>query len=82
MGLDPRTPGSWPEPKADAQSLSHLGIPDNIVNTAQGRLRPKLPFTFGMTSEVGWMADVLLQAVSNEHLWLSCLSGIEEALSQ
>ena len=26
-GLDPRTPGSRPEPKADAQPLSHPGIP-------------------------------------------------------
>ena len=25
-GLDPRTPGSCPEPKADAQSQSHPGI--------------------------------------------------------
>ena len=25
-GLDPRTPGSYPEPKADAQPLSHPGI--------------------------------------------------------
>lgn len=25
-GLDPRTPGSCPEPKTDAQPLSHLGI--------------------------------------------------------
>ena len=25
-GLDPRTRGSWPEPKADAQPLSHPGI--------------------------------------------------------
>ena len=24
-GLDPRTPGSQPEPKADAQPLSYLG---------------------------------------------------------
>ena len=24
-GLDPSTPGSWPEPKADAQPLSHPG---------------------------------------------------------
>ena len=24
-GLDPRTPGSWPEPKVDAQPLSHPG---------------------------------------------------------
>ena len=27
MGLDSRTPRSLPEPKADAQPLSHLGIP-------------------------------------------------------
>ena len=26
-GLDPRTLGSLPEPKADAQLLSHSGIP-------------------------------------------------------
>ena len=25
VGLDPRTPGSRPEPKADAQSLGHPG---------------------------------------------------------
>ena len=27
MELDPRTPGSCPEPNADAQLLSHPGIP-------------------------------------------------------
>ena len=27
MGLDPRTPGSRPGPKAGAKSLSHPGIP-------------------------------------------------------
>ena len=26
LGLDPGTPG-WPEPKADAQALSHTGVP-------------------------------------------------------
>ena len=26
-GLNPRTPGSCPEPKADAQPLSHPGAP-------------------------------------------------------
>ena len=26
--LDPRTPGSWPEPKGDAQPLSHSGAPE------------------------------------------------------
>ena len=27
VGLDPRTPGSHPEPKADAQPQSHPGVP-------------------------------------------------------
>ena len=27
VGLDPRTPGSHPGPKADAQPLSHPGVP-------------------------------------------------------
>ena len=26
-GLDPRTPGSCPEPRAETQPVSHLGIP-------------------------------------------------------
>ena len=31
MGLDPRTPGSGPEPKADPQPLSHPGAPSNEI---------------------------------------------------
>ena len=34
-GLDPRTPQSRPEPKADAQLLSHPGVP--IIITFIGR---------------------------------------------
>ena len=30
VGLNPRTPGSQPEQKADAQPLSHSGIPEWI----------------------------------------------------
>ena len=29
-GLDPRTPGSCPEQKADAQPLNHPGVPDLV----------------------------------------------------
>ena len=29
-GLDPRTPGSHPEPKADARPLSHPGVPGSV----------------------------------------------------
>ena len=31
-GLDPRTPGSQPEPKADAQTLSHPGAPEAMYH--------------------------------------------------
>ena len=31
VGLDPETPGSRPEPKADAQPLSHPGVPYNTL---------------------------------------------------
>ena len=29
VGLDPGAPGSYPGPKADAQVLSHPGVPNN-----------------------------------------------------
>ena len=31
-GLDPRTPGSRPEPKTEAQPLSYPGIPVVMIN--------------------------------------------------
>ena len=31
-GLNPRTPGSQPEPKAVAQPLSHPGVPSPVFN--------------------------------------------------
>ena len=31
VGLDPRTPGSQPEPKTDAQPLSHPGAPPSCI---------------------------------------------------
>ena len=31
VGLDPRTPGSHPGPKADAQLLSYPGIPKFLI---------------------------------------------------
>ena len=33
MGLDPRTSGLHPEPKADTQPLSHPGIPNYMLLT-------------------------------------------------
>ena len=32
VGLDPRTPGSHPEPKADTQPLSHPAAPTTFLN--------------------------------------------------
>ena len=34
VGLDPETPVSRPEPKADTQPLSHPGIPQNKITAA------------------------------------------------
>ena len=31
VGLDPRTPGSSPGPKAGTKQLSHAGIPYNFI---------------------------------------------------
>ena len=31
VGLDPRTPGSHPGPKADAQQLSHPGVCPSLI---------------------------------------------------
>ena len=36
MGLDPRAPESSPEPKAEAQSLSHPGTPNKTILNAVG----------------------------------------------
>ena len=41
-GLDPRTPGSCPEPKADAQLLSHPGAP-GLAPSGAGRENLFLP---------------------------------------
>ena len=32
VGLDPGTPGSHPEPKADAQQLSHPDVPLIVIS--------------------------------------------------
>ena len=42
VGLDPRTPGSGPEPKADAQPLSHPDAPmHSILNYIDGKVQSK-----------------------------------------
>ena len=43
VGLDPRTQGSYPETKADAQPLSHADVPSAFLCTLQARsAQPKL----------------------------------------
>ena len=46
VGLDPRTPGSGPEPKADAQPLSHSGVPimEILEKRAGSHLASELSF--------------------------------------
>ena len=41
VGLDPRTPGSRPEPKAGSKPLSHPGIPkaDYFINDSVPGIR-------------------------------------------
>ena len=41
-GLDPRTPGSCPEPKADIQPLSHPGVLTNWCPCARTHLFPEV----------------------------------------
>ena len=42
VGLDPRTPGSQPEPKADAQPRSHSAAPSTMIlrRQRQGQYHP------------------------------------------
>ena len=44
VGLDSRTLGSRPEPKADAQPLSHLGAPEIFFFTVSDIFLPAPPF--------------------------------------
>ena len=37
VGLNPRTPGSYPKPKADAQLLSHPGARQGVSKTSKNR---------------------------------------------
>ena len=43
-GLHPRTPGSHPEPKADAQLLSHPGVPKDFKYLFERVIHPFLLF--------------------------------------
>ena len=46
MGLTPRTPGSQPEPKADAQALSHPGTPAPCISDGlNSGLSPEVIYT-------------------------------------
>ena len=44
--LDPRTPGSHPEPKADAQVLSHRGLPSLVLAKNPAKPVSQEPPTF------------------------------------
>ena len=42
LGLDPGTPGSHSKPKADAQPLSHPGIPHNCISKEKKQLQGEI----------------------------------------
>ena len=46
MGLDPRIPGSQPEPKANAQPLSHPGVLGTILITNTWDFFKKILFIY------------------------------------
>ena len=56
MGLDSGTRGSRPEPKADAQLLSHPGIPA-IIQFRRVLHNSKEARTVGGLSEVGYLSS-------------------------
>ena len=60
MGLDPRIPGSCPEPKADAWPLNHLGVPD-------------FPFSKGTDSSIVmvWHRFIIFYFHWQQEDWLS-----------
>ena len=47
MGLDPRNPGSCPEPKADAQPLSHPGASIVLAFTLKSVIYFEVIFVYG-----------------------------------
>ena len=52
VGLDPRIPESYPEPKADAQPLSHPGVLDPwILNSHPGHIEIRESFSGHMATQ-------------------------------
>ena len=63
MGLDPRTLGSHPEPKAGTQPLSHPGVP-NFVNFKVGNyfqiIKVSLQVFWGdLTQEISYLQPLI-----------------------
>ena len=52
--LDPRTPGSQPEPKADTQSLSHPGFPIHLLHLCLKFHHYRAP-PFGVNTLFSWV---------------------------
>ena len=50
MGLNPRTLGSWPEPKSDAQPLNHPGVPKMLlINTYHSGIGQNILFWYELS---------------------------------
>ena len=63
-GLNPRTPGSWPEPKADAQPLSHpAASPHSFLEKGM------LGFLYLTCQEASGQHWKSYWAITSYHLW-------------
>ena len=75
VGLDPGTPGSCPEPKADAQPLSHSGVPRRCLHLRGWRtnwarsLFPEAGLQRCLLVPACWHAIRLMQKLIGQGLW-------------
>ena len=65
VGLDPKTPGLYPEPKADTQPLSHPGVLQSFLFLGRNPLElnrffmfPYIPFTLYKLSLISFHVTV------------------------
>ena len=68
VGLSPRTMGSWPEPKADAQPLSHPGAPSSFCLCVCYILWSSFPNVFSTVSKkcfISYLQNLVIYLVLN-----------------
>ena len=71
MGLDPRTPGSCPGPKAGAQYLSHPG-----VLTDQNLSKPEYTLVMATIQQTPWPFSTVISIQQPGHTQTSSLEAL------